>query len=321
MQRRQLIAAAAASCLAVPSVRAQEKALRIVVPFAPGGSGDLIPRMVAPVLSELLRQPVIVENRSGVGGSLGANHVARSAPDGFTLGVATVSTHGIYPAVMKHAPYDPLKDFVAVSNLARVPNVVSVHPAVAAKDMREFVALARDPKSYLEYGSPGVGSLGHMMGELFKQATGVYMLHIPYRGAGPALADAMAGQIKVLFDNLPASLPHVRSGRLRALAVAWPARLPHLPSVPTFSESGLPAVNDPAWFGLVAPAGTPPGTVQRLQQAVAAALARPELRTRIEELGAVPLGNSSEVFAQELQAEFAKWQRVAKAGGISLEAS
>lgn len=320
MQRRQIIAATAA-CLAAPTLRAQEKALRIVVPFAPGGSGDLIPRMVAPVLSELLRQPVIVENRSGAGGSLGASHVAKSAPDGFTLGVATVSTHGIYPAVMKSPPYDPLKDFVPVSNLARVPNVVSVHPLVSAKDMREFVALARHPKSYLEYGSPGVGSLGHMMGELFKQATGAYMLHIPYRGAGPALADALAGQIKVLFDNLPASLPHVKAGRLRALAVAWPARLPHLPGVPTFAEAGLPGVNDPAWFGLVAPAGTPTGMVQRLQQGVAAALARPELRERIEGLGAVPLGNSSEVFAQELRAEFTKWQRVAKTGGISLEAS
>jgi len=320
MQRRQLISAAACA-VAVPWARAQgaDKPIRIVVPFAPGGSGDLIPRMIAPGLADALSQPVIVDNRTGAGGSIGTTFVARAPTDGLTLGVATVSTHGIYPAVMKNPPYDPIKEFVAVSNLARVPNVVSVHPSVKAKDMKEFIALARDPKALLDYGSPGVGSLGHMMGELFKQATRSYMLHIPYRGAGPALQDALAGQIKVLFDNLPASLPSIKSGRLRALAVAWPQRLPQLPDVPTFAEVGLPSLNGPAWFGLVAPRDTPAPAVQRIQEAVAKVLAQASLRARIEELGATPLGGSSKDFAKDILAEYTKWRAVAKAGGVSLE--
>lgn len=319
MQRRHLMAAAAATFLASPSIRAQDKTIRIVVPFAPGGSGDLIPRLIAPALAELLGQTVVVENRAGAGGSVGTSFVARAVPDGLTLGVATVSTHGIYPTVMKRPPYDPLKDFTPVSNLARVPNVVSVHPSVPAKDMEEFVRLVRDPKSLLDYGSPGVGSLGHMMGELFKQAAQGFMVHIPYRGAGPALQDTLGGQVKVLFDNLPASLPHIKAGRLRAMAVAWPMRVPLLPQVPTFAEVGLPVLNGPAWFGLVAPAGTPAGVVKRLQEAVAAAVVRPNVRERIEELGAVALGNSPDAFAQDLKAELIKWRAVATSRRISLE--
>lgn len=319
MERRSFLAAAAASCVAAPAVWAQEKVVRIVVPFAPGGSGDIIPRTIAPAMAELLGQPVVVENRSGAGGSLGASYVAKSAPDGLTLGVATVSTHGIYPAIMRRAPYDPLKDFVPISNLARVPNVLSVHPSVPAQDIAEFIKLVKDPKSRLDYGSPGVGSLGHMMGELFKQATKGFMVHIPYRGAGPALQDALAGQVKALFDNLPASLPHIKAGKLRAMAVAWPSRLAHMPQTPTFAEAGLSLLNGPAWFGLVAPAGTPPATIERLQQAAAAALSRAQMRTRIEELGAVPLGGASEAFAQDMRAELRKWQDVATTARISLE--
>ncbi len=323
MKRRHLIAAAGACCVAAPNVYSQgtEKAIRFVVPFAPGGSADLIPRMVAPIIAEILRQPIIVENRSGAGGSIGSAQTARSAPDGLTFGIATVSTHGIYPAVAKAPPYDPLKDFVCVSNLALVPNVVSVHPSVAASDIREFMALTRNPRSPLDFGSPGIGSLGHMMGELYKQATQSYLLHIPYRGAGPALQDTLAGQVRVLFDNLPASLPHIKAGKLRALAVAWPSRVSQLPAIPTFAEAGLPTLNDPAWFGLVAPAGTPAATVQRMQQAVAAAMERPDVRTRIEEVGAVALGGTSEVFAQEMRKELAKWKRVASQGNINLEST
>jgi tripartite-type tricarboxylate transporter receptor subunit TctC len=318
IQRRQLILASAA-VLAHQTSFAQDKPIRIVVPFAPGGSGDLIPRIVAPVLSEILGQPVIVENRAGAGGSVGTTKVAKSAPDGLTLGVATVSTHGIFPAVMKRAPYDPVRDFSPITSLARVPNVVSVHPSVKANKLEELIALARHPNSRLDYGTPGVGSLGHMLGELFKQSTQSFMTHIPYRGAGPALQDAIAGQVQVLFDNLPASLPHIQAGRLRALAIAWPTRIAQFPNVPTFAEAGLPLMNGAAWFGLVAPAGTSAATVQRYQRATSDALARSEVRSRIEALGAVPIGNVPAAFGQEMQDELRKWQEVAKIRKISLD--
>ena len=323
MKRRQLIVTGITAYIASPLVRAQiaDKPLRIIVPFAPGGSGDLIPRLVAPAMAELLKRPVIVENRAGAGGSIGASYVAKSPPDGLTIGVATVSTHGIYPAVMKVAPYDPLKDFLPISNLARVPNVVSVHPSVPARDMAEFIALARNPRSYLDYGSPGIGSLGNMLGELFKQVAKGYMTHIPYRGAGPALQDALAGQIKVLFDNLPASLPHIKAGRLRALAVAWPSRLTPLPEIPTFAEVNLPALNDSSWFGLVAPVGTATDVIQRIQAATAGAVSRPDVKMRIQDLGAFALGSTAESFEATLRAEFTKWKKVAATGRISLENS
>ena len=318
MQRRTFVTGAA-SVLALPDVRAENRAIRIVVPFAPGGSGDVIPRTLAPTISEILGQPVIVENVSGGGGRIGATHVARSAPDGLTFGVATVSTHGILPAVMKKLAYDPLRDFLPVSNLARVPNVISVHPSLAANSVSELIELIRDPKSGVNYGSPGVGSLGHMMGELFKQASKGNMTHIPYRGAGPALADAVAGHVKVLCDNLPASLPHIKAGKLRAMAVAWPQRHPQLPDIPTFAEVGLAVLNGPAWFGLVAPAGTSSQAVQRLQQAVARAMQQTAVRTRVEDLGATPIGNASQEFGNEMAMELSKWREVAKAANILLE--
>lgn len=317
MKRRQAVIYAAAT-VACSTVQVQAKPLRIVVPFPPGEPGDLIPRAIAPSLAEQLGQPVIVKNIAGAGGVIGATHVAQSAPDGLTLGVATVSTHGIQTAFMKRSPYDPALDFAAVSNLARVPNIVSVHSSVAAQTMHEFVSLVRNRKSGLDYASPGVRSLGHMMGELFKQSTKTFLVHIPYRSAGPALADVVAGHVKVLFDNLPASLPHLKSGRLRGLAVAWPTRHPQLPNVPTFAEVGLGVLNSSAWIGLVAPAQTPAATVQRIQLAVAVAMKQPAVRTRVEEFGAVALGNSSEEFAREMVAELQKWRELAEAAGISL---
>ncbi len=320
MRRRQFVVASTASvAAAAAAVHGQSRPIRMVVPFAPGGSGDVIPRTLAPFIGELLGQPVIVDNVAGAGGVIGAAQVARSAADGFTLGVATVSTHGIQPVVRKHPTYDPLKDFVAISNMARVPNIVSVNPTVPVRNLAEFVQFAKDPRSNLDYGSPGVGSLGHMMGELFKQSTKAFMVHVPYRGAGPALADTVAGHVKMLFDNLSASLSHVRAGRLRGLAVAWPSRVPQLPDIPTFAEAGVPALNDPAWFGLVAPAGTPTTVVTRIQRAIARAMAQPAVRARIEELGAVPVGGSSEEFAKEIAAELQKWRQVAKTAGVFLE--
>nr|WP_315971507.1 tripartite tricarboxylate transporter substrate-binding protein [Achromobacter xylosoxidans] len=258
MKRRHFIQACALSLAAASRVQAQDRVIRIVVPFAPGGSADLIPRLIAGALAERLGQSVIVENRPGAGGAVGALHVSRAAPDGLTLGVATVSTHAIQPAVSARPGYQPLRDFSPISNLADVPNIVSINPRLPAANLVEFVALARRKDGELMFGSPGVGSLGHMMGELLAQTTGARLRHVPYRGAGPALQDAIAGHVDVLCDNLPASLPHVQGGRLRALAVAWPGRVAQLPDVPTFAEAGIPALNDPAWFGLVGPAGNAP---------------------------------------------------------------
>jgi tripartite-type tricarboxylate transporter receptor subunit TctC len=222
---------------------------------------------------------------------------------------------------MKAAPYDPLKDFLPISNMASVPNVVSVHPSVPARDMAEFIALARNPRSYLDYGSPGIGSLGNMLGKLFKQVANGYMTHIPYRGAGPALQDALADQIKVLFDNLPASLPHIKAGRLRALVVAWPSRLKQLPEIPTFAEVNLPALNDSSWFGLVAPVGTATDVIQRIQAATADTVSRPDVKMRIQDLGGFALGSTAESFEATLRAEFKNGKKVAGTGQISLENS
>ena len=305
MKRRSFIKACAVSMAAAPVVRAgQDRVIRIIVPFAPGGSADLIPRLVAQAMAESLGDTVIVENKAGAGGAVGTLYVSRSAPDGLTLGVATVSTHAIQPAVMARPGYHPLRDFSPISNLADVPNIISINPKVPAGDMAAFIALAKRADQDLMFGSPGVGSLGHMMGELFVQATGARLRHVPYRGAGPALQDAIAGHVTVLCDNLPASLPHVQAGRLRGLAVAWPGRVAQLPDVPTFAQAGIAVLNDPAWFGLVGPAGMAPAQVARLQGAVAAALGRPEVAARIAELGA----------------ELEKWIAVAHKAGISLEA-
>ena len=234
--------------------------------------------------------------------------------------MATVSTHAIQPAVMARPGYHPLRDFSPISNLADVPNIISINPKVPAGDMAAFIALAKRADQDLMFGSPGVGSLGHMMGELFVQATGARLRHVPYRGAGPALQDAIAGHVTVLCDNLPASLPHVQAGRLRGLAVAWPGRVAQLPDVPTFAQAGIPVLNDPAWFGLVGPAGMAPAQVARLQGAVAAALGRPEVAARIAELGAVPRANAPAEFSRQIGAELEKWLAVAHKAGISLEA-
>ncbi|WP_368931902.1 Bug family tripartite tricarboxylate transporter substrate binding protein [Achromobacter xylosoxidans] len=320
MKRRHFIQACALSLAAASRVQAQDRVIRIVVPFAPGGSADLIPRLIAGALAERLGQSVIVENRPGAGGAVGALHVSRAAPDGLTLGVATVSTHAIQPAVSARPGYQPLRDFSPISNLADVPNIVSINPRLPAANLAEFVALARRKDGDLMFGSPGVGSLGHMMGELLAQTSGARLRHVPYRGAGPALQDAIAGHVDVLCDNLPASLPPVLGGRLRALAVAWPGRVAQLPDVPTFSEAGIPALNDPAWFGLVGPAGMPPALVAALQEAVVAALKRPEVTARIVELGAVPRANAPEEFSRQIGAELEKWRSVAKRANISLEA-
>jgi tripartite-type tricarboxylate transporter receptor subunit TctC len=295
------------------------KSIRLIVPFPPGGTTDIVGRLFADRLGKELGQTIVVENRGGAGGSIGSGAVASAAPDGYTLGIATVSTHGINPAVYPALPFDAEKDFTPISNLAAVPNIMTINPKVGVKNMAEFIKLAKSEPGKLTYASAGNGSVSHMMGELFKSASGTSLVHVPYRGVGPALNDVLAGQVDVMYDNLPSSLPHVQSGRLIALAVAAPERVKALPSVPTFAEVGLPAVNDASWFGLVGPAKLPKAVVDKLNAAVVKAEADPDVQARLAALGAAPVGNSPDAFAKQISAEIAKNKRVAAEAHIKVD--
>ena len=288
------------------------KPITLLIPFPPGGSTDIIGRLAAEGLGRELGQPLVVDNRGGAGGAIGAKAIADAAPDGFTLGLATVSTHVVNFIVRGEAlRYDPLRDFTLISQIASVPNVVSVHPGVPARDMGQLLDYLKKNPGKLNFGTPGNGSLGHMIGETFKYSAKVDIVHVPYKGAGPALNDALAGQVQVLFDNLPSSLPHIQGGRLRALAVAAEKRVAALPEVPTFGELGLPLVNDPSWFGLIAPARLPPEIAARVHAALVKTLAQPETVKRLEALAAVPVGNSPEAFRKVIAAAIDNGRKVA----------
>ncbi|HTM59837.1 MAG TPA: tripartite tricarboxylate transporter substrate binding protein BugE [Burkholderiales bacterium] len=285
-----------ALCSAQALAQYPSKPITLIVPFPPGGSTDIIGRIAAEGMQRELGQPFVVDNRGGAGGAIGAKAIADATPDGYTLGVATISTHVVNPVVHKDLRYDPLKDFTFVSLIAAVPNSMSVHPSVPAKNMAEFIEYARKNPGKLNYGTPGVGSLGHLIGETFKYSAKVNLTHVPYRGAGPALNDALGGQVQVLFDNLPSSLPHIQSGKLRALAVANDKRVASIPDVPTFAETGHPLVNDPSWFGLIGPAKLPDDVTKRLYSALVATLKQPEVQKRIADNASLPVGNSPDEF-------------------------
>ncbi|MES2686594.1 MAG: tripartite tricarboxylate transporter substrate binding protein BugE [Pseudomonadota bacterium] len=318
MLRRHLIAATASSVL--PGlVWAQAKPLKLVVPFPPGGATDITARVLAEPLSRVLGQPVIVENRGGAGGSIGMTEVSRAAPDGLTLGVATLSTHGVNPAVYAKLPYDPIKDFVAVTELVKAPGVVVVNAAMPVRTYAELIAYLKANPGKVTYASPGNGTIGHMWGELFKSTTNTFMVHIPYRGSGPALNDVVAGQVQVYFDQVASSLPFIQSGKLRAIAVSWSKRLEVLPAIPTYAELSLFSNNDPSWFGLVAPSGTPAAMVNRIQQAVARALQEPAVRARLAGQGLFASGALPDEFGAQIRKEIDKMQRIAKFAKISLD--
>ncbi len=328
MQRRPLLhvlaAASAVFAIGLPLTAGAQaaypsKPITLVVPFPAGGTTDIVARIVADKLGQQLGQAVVVDNRGGAGGSIGTAFLAKAAPDGYTLGIATASTHGINPAVYPRLPYDATKDFTTITNLASVPNVMSINPAVKANDMKAFIALAKSQPNKLAYGSAGNGSVSHMMGELFQDASKTELLHVPYKGVGPALNDALANQVQVLFDNLPSSLPFIEGGKLRALAVASPKRVSALPNVPTFAELGLAEVNDPAWFGLIAPAGVPADLQGKLNAAAVKVLALPEVKAKLEKIGATPIGNTPAQFAAQIKSEVAKNKRIAAAAKISLD--
>ncbi|OZI66717.1 tripartite tricarboxylate transporter substrate binding protein BugE [Bordetella genomosp. 11] len=295
------------------------KPIRLIVPFPPGGTTDIIGRLFADKLGRELGQTVVVENRGGAGGSIGSAAIANSAPDGYTLGIATASTHGINPAVYAKLPFDAEKDFTPITNLAAVPNIMAINPKLGAKNMAEFIKLAKSEPGKLTYASAGNGSVSHMMGELFKMASGTNLVHVPYRGVGPALNDVLAGQVDVMYDNLPSTLPHVLSHRLIAMAVAAPQRVKALPDVPTFAEVGLPAVNDAAWFGLVGPAKLPKAVVDKLNAAVAKVEGEEDVKARLEALGAAPANNTPEAFAKQIDAEIAKNKRVAAEAHVKVD--
>jgi tripartite-type tricarboxylate transporter receptor subunit TctC len=292
------------------------KPIRLIVPFAAGGTTDIVARVVAEGLGRELGQAVVVENRGGGGGSIGADALARSTPDGYTLGVATVSTMATNPATNPKTPYNPLKDFAPITNMVNVPNVLTVNPAVPAKSVAEFVALLKANPGKYSYASSGAGGIGHLDGELFKSLTQTDMVHVPYRGSGPALNDVIAGQVNAQFDNLPSSMPHIQAGKLRALAIAAPKRLPALPDVPTFAEGGLPEMDNMAWYGLVAPAGTPQAVIDRIHDATVKALKDPKIAQRLADGGSLVDGNTPAEYAAQIKRELELRQRIAKERNI-----
>jgi tripartite-type tricarboxylate transporter receptor subunit TctC len=293
------------------------KAVRIVVPFPPGGTTDIVARSLGVELQRMWQQPVVIENRTGAGGNIGAEAVARSAADGYTLLMGTVGTHAINQALYAQSgtkmPFDPAKDFVAITLAAGVPNVMVVNSKLPVNSVTEFIAYAKARPGQLNMASSGNGTSTHLTGELFKTVTGTYMVHFPYRGSAPAVTDLIAGNMNVMFDNLPSALPHIKSGRLKALAVTSRTRSPALPNVPTVEEAaGLKGFDASSWFGLFAPAGTPRAIVDKVQADVAKALALPEVRERFLAQGADPGGNTPEQFAAFIRAETDKWTRVVK---------
>jgi tripartite-type tricarboxylate transporter receptor subunit TctC len=302
------IAAGAAAFAAEPY---PNRPVRLVVPFAPGGTTDIIARIVSQKIQGNLGQPMVVENRAGAGGVIGATDTAKAAPDGYSLGMATVSTTATAPAMEPNVPYDPVSDFTPIINIAATPNVITVNPAFPARDFQGFIAeLRKNPDKY-SYASPGTGSITHMQMELFKAKTGVSIVHVPYKGAGPALNDEVAGHVLVMFDNLPSSLPYIQQGRLVPVVVAASKRVASLPNVPTLSEVGLPEVNRMAYYGVYGPKGLPEEVVSKVHDSVKKTLEDAEVRDRIEQTGSSIVANTPTEFAQQIKSEYEIYKKLA----------
>ena len=317
---RRLLAAAALALVVVNPAYSQTwpaKPVRIIVPFPPGGTTDIVARSIGVELQRMWQQPVVIENRPGAGGNIGADQVAKSPPDGYTLLMGTVGTHAINQALYTQSgskmSFDPVRDFVPITLVAGVPNVMVINPKLPVNTVTEFIAYGKEHPGQLNMASSGNGTSIHLSGELFKTMTGIYMVHFPYRGSAPALTDLITGNMNVMFDNLPSALPHIKSGRLKALAVTSRVRSPALPNVPTVEEAaGLKGFEASSWFGLFAPAGTQRAIIDKVQSDVAKALSNPEVRERFVAQGAEPGGNTPEQFAAFIRAESDKWTRVVK---------
>lgn len=292
------------------------KPIRFIVPFPPGGTADLIARLVSDKLVKSFGQPVVIDNRSGAGGSIGTEVLVLAVPDGYTIGLGSVSTLCVNPAVFSKHPYDVNRDLAPITNMAASPTMFMVNPSVPARTVAELVALSKAKPGTLSYGTPGNASLGHLRMEHFKLLTGANLQHVPYKGAGQSLADAVSGQIQVVTDQVISSLPFVKSGRLRAIVVNNPKRLDALPDVPTFAEAGLPELNVLSWFGLLAPGKTPPAIITRLHDATVAALKQPDVQEKLAVSGAFVVGNSPAEYAAQIRSEGERIKKVAKAINI-----
>jgi tripartite-type tricarboxylate transporter receptor subunit TctC len=295
------------------------KPIRYVVPYPPGGPLDIVARVLGQKLAERWGQAVIVDNRAGAGGNIGVDLVAKAPADGYTIVMGAVATHAINVHLYAKLPFDPIRDFAPVVLITQVPNILVVNPQVAARSVKELIALAKAKPGSLNFGSGSTGSAGHLAGELFKTTAGVDMVHVPYKGAAPAVADLLAGQVQIMFDNLSSALPNVKSGRLRALAVTTAKRSPQVPDLPTIAEAGLPGFDVSTWFGIFAPAATPRPVVAKLNRELVATLGLPEVRERLAQLGAEPAPNTPEEFAAFVRAELAKYGKVVKASGARVD--
>ena len=295
-----------------------QRAIKMIVPFPPAGATDIVGRIVAQKLSERLGQSVVVENRPGAGGTIGSDIAAKSAPDGYTILMATSSTHSVGPALQK-LPYDAIRDFAAITHVANVPNVLVVSPKLPVANLKELIAYARANPGKLNFASSGIGTIVHLNGEFFKMLTGVDIVHVPYKGTALSIPDLANGSVAMLFDSLASAMPNIKSGTVKPLALNAPRRSHLLPDVPTLAEAGLPAFDRYTWFGMFAPAGTPPDIVRKLQSEVVAALKAPDLRERFDAVGAEPVGSTSEQFVERIRSDGVRWAEVIRKADVKVQ--